>query len=226
MQGVAQRTWSIPRIGKELLGDRWHPSLLSYLYPSLTLRSKIAVSLIFVLLLTGLGQARFYLPDNPVPITLQTFGVLITGGILGWRWGFLSIIMWYLLGIAGLPMFQGGGSGWAYVSGGVSDPETGARYLTGGYLLGFMLATWMVGILSQRGWTHSRVLWPMLLSNLMIYLPGLLFLAIFSNAITLSNMFGIGMYPFIPGDLVKIMGASILTGALWKYADHRSDRRH
>ena len=224
MQNVAKRAWSIPWLGTRLLGERWNPSLLDTLAPSLKLWQKVAIALLFIGLLTLLGKARFYLPDNPVPITLQTFGVLLTGGVLGWRWGLFAIAGWYLLGMAGLPLFQGGGNGWAYVSGGLANAETGAHYVTGGYLIGFIIATWVAGVLSQRGWTHGRSLWPMLLSSLLIYLPGLLFLAAVSKGVTIENMFSLGMYPFIPGDLVKVMGASIVTGALWNIADHRAGK--
>ena len=187
----------------------------------MTFWQKLAIALLFIGLLVALGRARFYLPGNPVPITLQTFGVFMTGAVLGWRWGIFSILGWYFLGMAGVPVFQGGGNGWAYVSGMTS--------VTGGFLIGFILSVGLVGFLSQRGWTHSRALWPILLASLLLYVPGLLFW--FSAPIndvlpdayqlTSSTLFQKGMYPFIPGDLVKVMGASIVTGVLWSVADRR-----
>ena len=213
MQNVTHPARSIPWWGAGLFRGRWNPSLLDTLLPSLTLWQKLAIAVLFIGLLVALGRVRFYLPDNPVPITLQTFGVLLTGGILGWRWGLFAIAGWYLLGMAGLPVFKDGGNGWAYVSAGV----------TGGYLIGFIVAGWVVGVLAQRGWTHSRSLWPMLLGNLLIYLPGLLWLHFNDFGWPAEGeLFKSGMYPFIPGDLVKLMAASIVTGALWNVASRRA----
>jgi biotin transport system substrate-specific component len=188
-------------------------SLLEALFPSLRLPQRLLASLVLVGVLVALGRARFYLPENPVPITFQTFGVLAMGGVLGWRWGLFSILLYYFLGMAGLPVFQGGGNGWHYVS---ASP-------TGGYLIGFIAAVALVGFLSQRGWHHSRVLWPMLLANLAIYLPGLLWLGAY-GFVPWDSVFSKGMYPFIPGDLVKLMLASIAVGFGWTVADHRRRR--
>ena len=224
MQNAAEQArplnWWNPRA---LLG-RPNASLLDTLLPSLALWQKLAVSLLFVGLLTALGRARVFLPDNPVPITLQTFGVLATGGVMGWRWGAFTTIGWYLLGMAGAPVFQGGGNGWAYVSGGLANTQTGAHYVTGGFLIGYIFCAWLVGYFSQRGWTHSRTLWPMLLGALLLYVPGLLFWVYFSQTLTLQNMLSKGMYPYIPGDLLKVMAASIVAGALWTVADRRRAR--
>ena len=212
-----------PRAGaawnpRSLLGTP-NPSLMDSLLPSAVFWQRLAIALLFIGLLVALGRARFYLPDNPIPITLQTFGVLLTGGVLGFRWGMFSVLGWYFLGMAGVPVFQGGGNGWAYVSGGYNS--SGQQLLTGGYLIGIIACVALIGFLSQRGWTHSRTLWPILLGALIIYLPGVTFLAAFSESLNLGNMLSVGMYPFIPGDLVKLMGASMLTGALWILADRR-----
>ena len=206
------KLWWSPRT---LLG-RPNESLLEALLPKATFWHKLAIALLFIGLLVAFGRARFYLPNNPVPITMQTFGVLLAGGVLGLRWGFFAVVAWYFLGMAGVPVFQGGGNGWAYVS--------GATSLTGGYLIGFILAGTIVGFFSQRGWTHSRTLWPMLLAALLLYLPGLLFLASFAESIDASNVFNAGMYPFIPGDLVKVVAAALITSGLWTVADRRRGR--
>jgi biotin transport system substrate-specific component len=196
------------RIGS-LVGPH-NPSLLKSLLPSITVLQQLAIALLFIGLLVAFGRARFYLPDNPVPITLQTFGVLLTGSVLGWRWGMFSIVGWYLLGMAGVAVFQGGGNGWAYVSG---SP-------TGGYLIGFILSVAFVGYLSQHGWIRERSLWPMLLGALLLYLPALLWLQFFDFGWPAEGQFfSAGMYVFIPGDLVKVIAASVATGALWAVAD-------
>ena len=214
------------RVGA-LLGPS-NPSLMDHALPSAVFWQRLAISMAFIGLIMAMGRARFYLPDIPVPITLQTFGVLLTGGILGWRWGLVSLLGWYFLGMAGAPVFQGGGNGWAYASNATGSSSV---YVTGGFLVGFILAGALVGFLSQRGWTHSRALWPMLLGALILYLPGLLFWAAVSDSLKDSlgadlpwalhwgNVFSTGMYPFIPGDLVKLMGAALVTGALWTAAD-------
>lgn len=188
-------------------------SLFDALFPSASTVHRLITALLFVGILVGMGRARFYLPDNPVPITLQTFGVLLTGGVLGVRWGLFSILVWYFLGMAGIPVFQGGGNGWAYLSG---SP-------TAGYIIGFIAATWMVGYLSQHGWNRGRGLWPMLLGNLTVYLPALLWLGAF-GFVSWDSVFSRGMYPFIPGDLIKLMGASLLVAGLWSIADWRKSR--
>ena len=81
------------------------PSLLEALYPTATYSHKLIAALAIVGILTGLARASFYLPDNPVPITLQGFGVLMAGGVMGWRWGLVSILIYYFLGMSGVPVF-------------------------------------------------------------------------------------------------------------------------
>jgi len=189
------------------------PSLFDAIFPRATVLHRLLAVAAFVALTAGLAQARFFLPDNPVPITFQTYGVLMTGGVMGFRWGLLSAVAYYLVGMAGAPVFQSGGNGWAYVAEGV----------TGGYLLGFILATATVGFLSQRGWDRGRSLWPMLLASLLVYLPGLIWLRVFDFGWPAEGqLFSSGMYPFMPGDMVKFMLAALSVGALWHVAGRRA----
>jgi biotin transport system substrate-specific component len=213
----------VTRPGALVLGSRpWAllskpgPSLLEALYPSATYVHKLAMSLALVGVLVGLARARFFLPDNPVPITFQGFGVLMIGGVLGWRWGLFSILVYYFLGMAGVPVFQGGGNGWAYTGQGV----------TGGYLIGFIASAWLVGYVSQRGWNRGRSMWTMVLGMLVVYLPAMLWLRYgdFSWPAA-GELFSSGMYPFIPGDLVKAMLAAVVVGLVWKVADRRAAER-
>lgn len=198
------------------LGERG-PSLFDSLFPKAGVWHRAAAAVAFVVLTAALAQARFYLPDNPVPITFQTFGVLLTGGVLGWRWGLVSAAIYYLVGMLGVPVFQGGNSGWEYVFQGV----------TGGYLLGFIVATGVVGYLSQRGWDRGRSLWPMLVASLLVYGPGLIWLSVFDFGWPKQGqLFSSGVYPFIPGDLVKLMLAALATGLLWRVADYRGNDRN
>ena len=199
------------RRGLSLL-DTPSESLLEALAPGVRFAQKVLVATAFVLLVAVLARSRFYLPDNPVPITFQTFGILLMGGVLGWRWGLVSAIGYYLVGMAGVPVFQGGGNGWQYVTGGV----------TGGYLLGFILAVGVVGYLSQRGWNRSRSLWPILVGALILYAPALIWLSVFDFAWPKEGeLFSAGMYPFLPGDLIKLMLASLVVGVGWRYVDSR-----
>ena len=191
---------------------QYRPSLMDSLFPSINIFQRLAISLFFVGLLVSFGRVTFYLPDNPVPISFQTTGVLLMGGVLGWRWGFFAILAYYFLGMAGVPVFKDGGNGWHYVS----------ATATAGYLIGFIAAVPLVGYLSQRGWDRGRVLWPMLLGNLFIYFPALLWLYYRDLGWPAEGeLFTGAMYPFIPGDLVKLMLASLLVGFGWTIADRR-----
>ncbi len=187
-------------------------SLFDRLVPSATAWHKSSAVVLGIILVSLLAQARFFLPDNPVPITLQGFGVLMLGGILGWRLGLVSAIGYYFGGLAGLPVFANGGEGWDYVIHGV----------TGGYLLGFILAVGGVGYLSQRGWNRGRSLWPMLIGSLLIYVPALIWLSVFDFSWPAEGkLFSAALYPFLPGDILKLMAAAALTGGLWRLADRR-----
>ncbi|MBM3945505.1 MAG: biotin transporter BioY [SAR202 cluster bacterium] len=216
MQLVSRSATAVTQAKPWVLLGKPGPSLLEALWPGINTMQKLAVSLVMVGILVGLARARFFLPDNPVPITFQTFGVLAMGGLLGWRWGLFSILVYYFLGMAGAPVFQGGGNGWHYLS----------ATATAGYIIGFILAAGVVGFLAQRGWNRGRSLWPMLLGSLLVYLPGLLWL----NYKDLGwpaegQLFSQAMYPFIPGDLVKLMLASLAVGLGWKIADSRNARK-
>ena len=198
-----------------LIGPR-NPSLLEALFPSITTVQRVAVSLALVGVLVSLGRATFYLPDNPVPISFQTTGVLLMGGILGLRWGLFAILTYYFLGMAGVPVFKDGGNGWHYVT----------ATATAGYIIGFLAATPLVGYLTEHGWNRGRVLWPMLLGSLVVYVPGLLWLHYRDLGWPpAGELFSSGMYPFIPGDLVKLMIASLTVGGLWTLADWRRGAR-
>ena len=206
---VANGSWK-----RWLLIEDESPSLMESLIPGISLAGKIAFTVALIVALALLARGKFYLPDNPVPITFQTFGVLMMGGVLGWRWGAMGAVGYYLVGIAGLPVFASGNNGWDYIAHGA----------TGGYLLGFILSTILVGFLSQHGWNRSKSLWPMLLGGLALYIPALIWLSVFDFGWpTDGELFSAAMYPFIPGDLVKLMLASVVIGAAWRYVDHRNN---
>jgi len=143
------------------------------------------------------------LPFTPVPITGQTFAVLLTGAALGARRGAAAIVLYVLEGLAGLPVFAGGASGLARLLG-----------PTGGYLLGFIAAAYLTGTLAERGWDRT-VRWAaaaMAAGNVVVYLFGVPWLAIFlgwPKAVT-----G-GLLPFIPGDLLKLAAAAFALPGAW-----------
>lgn len=154
-------------------------------------------------LMALMAQIVIPLPFTPVPITGQTFGVLLTGALLGSRRGALSVVLYLLEGVLGLPVFAGGASG----PGRLLGP-------TGGYLLGFVAAAWVTGYLCERGWDR-RVLSATLamgIGNGVIYLFGLLWLAYFVGP---GRALMAGLWPFIPGDVVKIAMAAFALPPGW-----------
>ncbi|MCX2728035.1 biotin transporter BioY [Thermomicrobium sp. 4228-Ro] len=144
------------------------------------------------------------LPFTPVPITGQTFAVLLVGAALGSRRGAASMALYLAEGLAGLPVFAGGKAGLAVLLG-----------PTGGYLIGFIAAAFVTGWLAERGWDRRPLTTAlaMVLGNLVIYLFGVSWLAVF---VGISKAPLLGMIPFLPGDLLKILLATAaLPGAWW-----------
>ena len=216
MQSTVLSTPRVERVAVRVLPWRPGPSLLEALFPSAGVWVRLAVALAFVGVTAGLAHARFYLPGNPVPVTLQTLGVLLAGGVLGWRWAFVSIAGYYLLGMAGAPVFQGGQAGWHYVTGSV----------TGGYLLGFLISAPAVAFLLQRGWNRNRTPGPMLVGALIVYLPALVWLSVFDFGWPADGeLLSAAVYPFLSGDLLKVAIAALAIGAGWHHADYRRRRR-
>ena len=206
--------------GEALIGTR-NPSLMDALFPSLTTVQRALLALAAVVVLAICGKLHFYLPDNPVPITFQTAGVLMMGGFLGWRWGLGAIIVYYLLGMAGAPMFANPDLSWDTARG-----LSAIMGVTGGYLIGFITAVPIIGFMSERGWIRGKGLWAMLLGNLWVYVPALIWLSIGDFGWPAQGeLFSGAVYPFIPGDLVKLMLASIVISAGWAIADHRNRSR-
>jgi biotin transport system substrate-specific component len=166
------------------------------------------------LLIALSAQVAIFLPFSPVPVTGQTLAVLLVGALLGSRRGSLAVLTYVLQGLAGLPVFAGGAFGLARLLG-----------PTGGYLVGFVAAAFLVGLLAERGWDRrvSTTAAAMTLGNLVIYATGALWLAAFVGG--LDQALAMGVAPFIPGDLLKIGAAALLLPAGWKllgWSGHRS----
>ena len=203
-----------------LVGER-NPSLMDALFPSLTTLQRLGLALAMVLALAVCSKLRFYLPENPVPITFQTAGVLVMGGFLGWRWGLFAIAVYYILGMLGAPMFANLDMSWDITRG--LNAVVG---VTGGYLIGFITAVPIVGWMSERGWNRGKSLWPMLLGNVWIYVPALIWLSVMDFGWPADGeLFNGAVYPFIPGDLVKLVLAALVIGAAWTIADRRNKSR-
>ncbi len=154
----------------------------------------------FSLLVVLSARVSIPLGFTPVPITGQTLAVLLTGAVLG-SWRGAGTMMLYLMEGAWLPVFAGGRIGpvWELAS--------------GGYIIGFIPAAYVVGLLCERGW--DRRVWimlAMLAGNVLIYIPGLIQLKFF---VPEGKVLEYGLYPFIPGDLIKIYVASLLLPAAW-----------
>lgn len=152
------------------------------------------------------AQWRFHLPFTPVPITGQTFAVLLTGAALGWRLGAAGQALYLLAGLAGAPVFTDGGSGWEVLSG-----------PTGGYIVGFVFAAALVGRAAERG--HDRRFLGMvaafLAGSAVIYLFGVVGLMA-ATGWPLTEAIARGMTPFLVGDLVKAAAAGVLLPGAWR----------
>jgi len=154
------------------------------------------------------ASARLQIPFYPVPLTLQTLVVLGLGLVLGPALGMATVGSYLLAGALGLPVFAGTpekGIGLAYMMG-----------PTGGYLLGFVLAAGVTGLLARRGWDRRvwTVVLAMVLGNLAIYLPGVLWLGVLIGWD--KPVLQLGLFPFLLGDMVKIVVAAVAFPALWR----------
>ena len=172
------------------LSTRYFPRTAAWLRDLLL----ITLSALFV---AALAQVKIPLPFTPVPLTGQTFAVLLVGAVLGSKRGTASLALYTLMGAVGLPFFAGGASGLAYMSG-----------LTLGYLVGFIVAAYVIGLLAERGLERSvrTSLVPFLIGTLVIYLFGAGWLAILfgpDQALTL------GILPFLLGDAIKLVLAAL-----------------
>ena len=159
----------------------------------------------FALLTALAAQAVIPLPFTPVPITGQTFAVLLAGASLGGTLGAASMALYVLLGAVGLPFFAEGSSGWEVVRG-----------ATGGYLIGFIVAAWLVGKLAERRQdrTVPTAIPLFLLGSVVIYLIGVPWLAA-GLAVTGTEAMELGLVPFIVGDLLKVAIAGLLLPGTW-----------
>ena len=155
----------------------------------------------FSLLIALSAQAAIPLPFTPVPVTLQTFAVILTGCLLGSGRGALAALAYVAEGTAGLPFFSGGTGGLAHLLG-----------PTGGYLVGCVAAAFVAGLLVEGGFARrwAGLLLALIAADLAVFLPGVIWLAAFTGA---NKAIALGFLPFVVGDALKVAVAwGILTG--------------
>ena len=185
--------------------------LADAMLPSGALADGLAV-VVASLFVVVCAQVEIRLPFTPVPISGGTLGVLYAGALLGSRRGAAAVALYLLEGAAGMPVFSGGAAGFPHLVG-----------PTGGYLLGFPVGAFAVGLLAERGWdrTPARAFATMLLGSLPILALGLLGLSRFMPA---RALLAAGLWPFVPGDLIKAALSAGLLPLGWKIVGRRASR--
>jgi biotin transport system substrate-specific component len=171
-----------------------------------------------ILILTGalfvavLAQVKIPLPFTPVPLTGQTLAVLLVGATLGSKRGAASMVLYIALGALGLPIFAGGASGITYLTG-----------ATLGYLIGFVIAAYVIGLLAERGLERSvrTSLLPFLAGTIIIYVCGVAWLTLLLGS--LSQAIAAGLLPFLIGDAIKLIAAALLLPAAWRLIQNKAD---
>ncbi|MBE7554903.1 MAG: biotin transporter BioY [Anaerolineales bacterium] len=178
-------------------------TLIDAVLPKRRIVHNVMLVVVFSVLIALSAQIAIPLPFTPVPITMQTLTVLLTGLLLGSRLGMATLIAYLVEGGVGLPVFTQWGSGLAHLLG-----------PTGGYLIGFVFAAGLVGFLAERGW--DRRIWTtllaMILGNLVIYAFGVTWLSTFLGV---GRAIAGGMLPFLIGDAVKIALAMVALPGGW-----------
>ena len=156
-----------------------------------------------VAFLSIMSQVLIPLPYTPVPISLGTFGVTLMALLYGRKLGTATILSYVAAGSLGAPIFAGGKAGSLFSS-------------TGGYILGYIAATIILGYLADRGVTKSYVktILSLMLSSAIILTLGSLVLSLFVPG---KNAFMIGVLPFLPGDAIKSTAVTLLLPSLWKF---------
>ncbi len=199
----------------------------------------------FTLLVIMFAQIAVKLPFTPVPITGQTLAVLLTGGALGANRGAASLTLYMLIGTVGIPVF-------APTSAALGDQPVHVIFLwigtgevlwnlsSGGYIVGFIGAAWVVGRLSEQGWDRSwRVLLAMLAGNVALYVPGLAWLWFWAANVAsettreawvatgspLGATLQWGLWPFVVGDLTKLYVASVALPGAWALFGRKERQR-
>ena len=184
------------------------PTLYTRTFPRASgwLRDVILIVL-GALFVAVLAQVKIPLPFTPVPLTGQTFGVLLVGATLGSKRSVMSMLLYIVLGALGLPVFAGGAAGLAYLSG-----------ATLGYLVGFVIAAYVIGLLAERGMERSvrTSIFPFLVGTVIIYICGVAWLTVILGGF--GKALAAGLIPFLIGDAIKLIAAALVLPAAWRLA--------
>jgi biotin transport system substrate-specific component len=213
-------TIAMPRINR-LPVDQRGITLADFLMPvqvgeRISVRARnIALVVIGALFIYLTARIAFPVPGSPVPVTGQTFGVLLVGGALGFRRGIAAVSLYVAIGLIGLPFFAEGKGGVQVILG-----------ATGGYIIGFILAGGVVGRLAELGWDRRLVgaVAAMAIGNVVIYLVGVPWLMAVTG-FDLSTAIEKGVLPFLLGDVVKLaLAAAAFPLAWWLVGRRPGDR--
>jgi biotin transport system substrate-specific component len=192
----------------------------------LSIPRKLGLALGMAALVGLLAQVRVYTPWTPVPITGQTFAALMAGVLMGRKWGGISITIYTVLGIAGVPWF-------APQAGMPIFSASGINHLagpTGGYIIGMILAALFLGYFTDK-YVKARRFFSMLglmlfASLIIIYIPGLIWLGVWLNLVSdtqtaILAVIAMGAVPFIVGDVFKSVLAAVIARAITPKEDYR-----
>lgn len=170
---------------------------------------RAALVVMGILALAVAAKIKVWLPPSPVPVTLGTFAVLTIGAAYGPRLGLFTILSYMAFGAVGFDVFASSTAeknGLTYMMGG-----------SGGYLVGYVLATLALGFLARAGWDRKvgTMAMGLIVGNLLIYVPGLLWLNGFAES--WAQTLEWGLTPFIIGDLMKLALAALLVPTVWRF---------
>lgn len=190
-----------------------HGTLLATMTSRVEMGAAIRVASVVLLaaMTAAAAQVSIPLPFTPVPFTLQPMIVLLGGAALGSRLGMSAQVLYLLAGIAGLPVFAASSV----------LPQGALRLLgpTGGYLMSYPFAAFLAGLLAERGFDRRYVTSVIAMGAglAVVFTFGVLWLAFFARpAAGLETAFGVGLYPFVPADIFKILVAAAIMPAVWR----------
>ena len=186
-------------------------TLRSAVLPRSTALSNLGLVLGGTAFLAAMAQIAIPVPGSPVPVTGQTLAVLLLGTAYGATLGFSTFAFYLLMGIAGAPIFASGSHGISKVAG-----------ATGGYLVGMLLASLVLGALAGRRWDQrlKTVIPTMLIGSVIIFSFGVTWLHIYTGQ-SWAWSFDKGLTPFILGEFLKIAIASTALPTIWRFAAKR-----
>src|SRR5882724_5992102 len=194
----------------------------SYAEPDTLLAAALApldwtrsVSLVFAFSLLTALAAQIVIPIGPVPITAQTFAVLLTGALLGSRLGAMAMIIYMLEGASGLPFFYGGHGGITHLLGS-----------TGGYLVAFPAAAFVTGAFAENGWDKRflTAVAAMAAGSAIIIVAGWAWFTFVTHTAP-GVAFKLTVAPFLIGDVIKILLAAALLPAGWHLLERKASNR-